>query len=124
VFFFEGVGDGNTRLNQSGAPAERTLWRLGPAHRQALLVMVATLALIKVETTAVGGKAGVLDEFFGLFDGREAVVLEHVFFDDDAVDVVGAGVQAEFAERESHAEERDFNVRDVVEVEAAEREEF
>lgn len=95
--FFEGVGDGDTRLNQSGAPAERTLWRLGHAHRQTLLVMVATLALIKVETTVVGGKAGVLDEFFGLFDACKAVIFQYIFFDDDAVDVVGAGVQAEFA---------------------------
>lgn len=59
--------------------------------------MVTTLALVKVETTVVGGKAGVLDELFGLFDGREAVVLENVFFDDDAVDVIGAGMQSEFA---------------------------
>ena len=32
--FFEGVGDGDTRLNQSGAPAERTLWRLGPIFKK------------------------------------------------------------------------------------------
>ena len=59
-----------------------------------------------------------MDECFGLLDGRESVVLEYVFFDDNAVDVVGAGVQPEFSERKPHAEERDFDVRDVVEVQA------
>ena len=59
------------------------------------LIEVA-ITLIKVKATAVGGKAGVFDEIFGLLDGREAVILEHVFFDDDAVDVVGAAVQPEF----------------------------
>ena len=65
-----------------------------------------------------------MDECFGLLDGREAVVLEYVFFDDNAVDVVGAGVQPEFPERKSHAEERNFDVRDVVEVQAGKREQL
>lgn len=65
-----------------------------------------------------------MDKFFGLFDGREAMILEHVFFNHDAVDVVGAAVQPEFAERESHAKERDFDMRDVVEEKAGKREQF
>ena len=59
-----------------------------------------------------------------MLDGREPVVLEHVLFDDDTVDVVGAGVQPKFPERKSHAKERNFDVRDVVEVQAAEREQL
>ena len=50
--------------------------------------------------------------------------MEHVLFDDDAVDVVGAGVQPEFAERKPHAQQRNFDMRDVVEVQAAEREQL
>ena len=52
------------------------------------------------------------------------VVLKHVLFNDDAVDVIGASVQPKFPERKSHAKERNFNVRDVVEVQAAEREQL
>ena len=72
----------------------------------------------------VGGKACVADEILGLFNGGEPVVLEHVFFYDDAVDVVGAGIEPEFSEREAHPEQRDFDMRDVVEEYAAEREQL
>ena len=83
-----------------------------------------SLALVEAKTAAVGRKSGVFDEIFGLFDGREAVVLEHVLFDNDAVDVIGASVKPELAKRKSHAEERNFDVRHIVEVKAAEREQF
>ena len=82
------------------------------------------LALIKAKSAAVRREACVLDERFGLLDGGEAVVLEHVLFDDDTVDVVGAGVKSEVSERKPHAEERHFDVRDVVEVQAAECEQL
>ena len=82
------------------------------------------LALIKAKSAAVRREACVLDERFGLLDGRKPMILKHILFDDDAVDVVGAGVQPEFSERKSHAEERHFDVRDVVEVQAAEREQL
>ena len=52
------------------------------------------------------------------------MILEYVLFYYNAVDVVGAAVQPEFAERESHAKERDFDMRDVVEVQAGKREQF
>ena len=52
--------------------------------------------LIKVQASAVGGETGVGNKFLGLLNGGKPVVLEHVFFDDDAVDVVGAAVQPEF----------------------------
>ena len=58
---------------------------------------LAGIFLIKVERASVGGKAGVGNELFSLLDGGEPVILEHVFFDDDAVDVVGAAMQPEFA---------------------------
>ena len=88
-----------------------------PAHKR-------PFALIEAKTAAVWRKACVLDECFGLFDGREAVILENVLFDDNAVDVVGTGVEPEFAERKSHAEERYFDMRDVVEIKAAEGEQL
>lgn len=88
------------------------------------LLVFTTLALVEIETSAVGGETGVFDERFGLLDGREPVVLKHVLFDDDAVDVIGASVQPEFTERKSHAKQRNFNVWDVVEVQAAEREQL
>ena len=65
-----------------------------------------------------------MDKLFGGLDGGEAVVLEYVFFDDDAIDVVGTAVQAEFPEGKPHAEKRYFDMRDVVEVQAAEGEQF
>ena len=49
------------------------------------------------------------------------MILKHILFDDDAVDVVGAGVQSEFPERKSHAKQRNFDMGDVVEVQAAKR---
>ena len=52
------------------------------------------------------------------------MILEYVLFYHNAVDVVGTAVQPEFAERESHAKERDFDMRDVVEVQAGKREQF
>ena len=76
-------------------------------------------ALVEIQGAAVGSKSGIADKFFGSLDGGEAVVLEYVFFDDDAVDVVGAAVQAEFPEGKPHAEQRDFDMRDVIEVQAA-----
>ena len=63
---------------------------------QAGLDMVASLALVEVKGAAVGNESRVPDECLGFFDAREAVILQHVFLDDDAVDVVGAAVQAEF----------------------------
>ena len=82
------------------------------------------LALIKAKGAAVGGKSCVLDECFGLLDGGEAVILQDVLFDDDAIDVVSAGVQPELAKRKSHAKERNFDVWHIVEVQAGKREQL
>ena len=58
--------------------------------------MAAIFALIKVEGAGVGGETGVFDEIFGRFDGGKAVILQHVFFDDNAVDVVGTAMEPKF----------------------------
>ena len=52
------------------------------------------------------------------------MVLEHVLLDDDAVDVVGAGMEAEVPEGKPHSEQRNLAMRDVVEEYAAEGEQL
>ena len=81
----------------ASAPNRRPRFLILSLMIPVMLNKLAGIFLIKVERASVGGKAGVLDEFFGLLDGGKPVVLENVLFDDDAVDVVGAAMQPEFA---------------------------
>ena len=58
---------------------------------------------VEVQVAAVGGESCVFDEIFSLLDGRETVIGQDVFLDDNAVDVVGSGVQSHFPQGEAHA---------------------
>ena len=76
--------------------------------------------LVEVQVTSIRGETCVFDKGFGFLDSGKSVVLQNIFLDDDAVDVVGAGVQAQFSQRKAHSQQRNLNMRDIVQIKTAE----
>ena len=65
---------------------------------------------VEIQTAAVRSESCLTDKVFCGFDAGQSVVGKDVFFDDNAVDVVGTGVQSQFTQRKSHPQQRNFDM--------------
>lgn len=72
----------------------------------------------KVQVSTVGNEPCSADKAFGFIDTADAVRFQDVFFEDDTVDVICARRKSQFANLLAHAEDRNFDMANVIQVKA------